>query len=529
MTGVVKTEYSPKKGKENKNISNHIPVPSTTFRKNAKNEALTPKKEKCVGSPEVNKNASPEKKSSKVEGAHPQKGTKEEEDSSGSTTNRSIRPQTKILRRPTPNLKHPVIQVDSDDSSGDSSSSDKSKDDNPKRQKMGSENNQDISSNKRKNFIMYNKYNVDKNTKNAVKERTSATIATSIPNPCNSCSRSQAPERLHSHARKDARGLMNRRSPAIDVKMTSPQKKPLDNTARDKVVKNKETKSIPPSPSHSKEDDTQNTVSAPSPSVVQIENKESTSDISKLETPTEDFVEPLKACYVCQEEFKVSLLLLHESKCLETWKKTNNSLTPNLRQLPPRRSEDSSSLTCSSSNEDDDPAWSAVQSQLIPCPLCSRTFFPERLPVHRRVCKGKQSPRPLKRASSLREQSASSNDGEESKATPLYLPCYVCSRNYGSWVLPMHEQQCLKKWRKENEKLAEGERREEPRKLNKSSSDDDVASLIELGNNAWESHLQQLVPCPRCSRTFFPDRLEIHERSCKGPSCNRRPRSNKGI
>nr|CAD7608128.1 unnamed protein product [Timema genevievae] len=32
----------------------------------------------------------------------------------------------------------------------------------------------------------------------------------------------------------------------------------------------------------------------------------------------------------------------------------------------------------------------------------------------------------------------------------------------------------------------------------------------------WQSHLEQLVPCGACGRTFMPDRLPIHERSCKG-------------
>lgn len=32
----------------------------------------------------------------------------------------------------------------------------------------------------------------------------------------------------------------------------------------------------------------------------------------------------------------------------------------------------------------------------------------------------------------------------------------------------------------------------------------------------WKSYLSQLVPCDRCKRTFDPDRLEVHQRSCKG-------------
>ena len=32
----------------------------------------------------------------------------------------------------------------------------------------------------------------------------------------------------------------------------------------------------------------------------------------------------------------------------------------------------------------------------------------------------------------------------------------------------------------------------------------------------WEAHVQQLVPCAQCGRTFFPDRIEVHIKWCKG-------------
>lgn len=32
----------------------------------------------------------------------------------------------------------------------------------------------------------------------------------------------------------------------------------------------------------------------------------------------------------------------------------------------------------------------------------------------------------------------------------------------------------------------------------------------------WLSHLEQLVACKTCGRTFNPDRVEVHEKSCKG-------------
>ncbi len=32
---------------------------------------------------------------------------------------------------------------------------------------------------------------------------------------------------------------------------------------------------------------------------------------------------------------------------------------------------------------------------------------------------------------------------------------------------------------------------------------------------AYESAQAQLLPCPNCGRTFAPDRLPVHQRSCK--------------
>lgn len=44
------------------------------------------------------------------------------------------------------------------------------------------------------------------------------------------------------------------------------------------------------------------------------------------------------------------------------------------------------------------------------------------------------------------------------------MPCYICGRSYGSWVIQMHEQQCLRKWRRENDKLSDEEQQEEPQR-----------------------------------------------------------------
>lgn len=36
---------------------------------------------------------------------------------------------------------------------------------------------------------------------------------------------------------------------------------------------------------------------------------------------------------------------------------------------------------------------------------------------------------------------------------PQFLTCHICGRGFGSHSLPIHEPQCLAKWKKENSNL----------------------------------------------------------------------------
>jgi hypothetical protein len=65
--------------------------------------------------------------------------------------------------------------------------------------------------------------------------------------------------------------------------------------------------------------------------------------------------------------------------------------------------------------------------------------------------------------------SSSSSSGAVKVPPAVY--CYICGRMFGTHSISIHETQCLDKWRKENDKLPEHQRRPEPMKPQTRESD----------------------------------------------------------
>lgn len=59
---------------------------------------------------------------------------------------------------------------------------------------------------------------------------------------------------------------------------------------------------------------------------------------------------------------------------------------------------------------------------------------------------------------------ASEEERPPSEKRPPMFPCYLCGRLFSVNSIYIHEPQCLKKWRAENEKLPPNKRRKEPLK-----------------------------------------------------------------
>lgn len=106
---------------------------------------------------------------------------------------------------------------------------------------------------------------------------------------------------------------------------------------------------------------------------------------------------------------------------------------------------------------------------------------------------------------------------KKSKAPPgtSFVLCYICGRKYTSASLPIHEPQCLEKWKVENDKLPKSLRRPVPKKPQALTTGGKY-DMDAMNEAAWQSSQAQLIPCDKCGRTFAPDRLSVHQRACKG-------------
>ncbi|KAI6190949.1 hypothetical protein M3Y97_00174100 [Aphelenchoides bicaudatus] len=97
---------------------------------------------------------------------------------------------------------------------------------------------------------------------------------------------------------------------------------------------------------------------------------------------------------------------------------------------------------------------------------------------------------------------------------PTAVYCYICGRQFGTKSIEIHQPKCLEKWRVQNQKLPKHQRKAEPVKPEIIRTHDGGIDMIATNEAMYQAAQQQLVGCEHCGRTFNPDRLEVHQRSC---------------
>ena len=177
-------------------------------------------------------------------------------------------------------------------------------------------------------------------------------------------------------------------------------------------------------------------------------------------------------CYICGQKFGTKSITIHEPQCLDKWKIENDKLPKSQRRPVPKKPEMVGGTGKYDVDAMNDAAWKSAQSQLIPCENCGRTFAPDRLAVHQRACKPKDGAAKGDTPGTANGNSFGGISGSGIKSGretspqrgPRTVICYICGREFGTKSLPIHEPQCLEKWKIENSKLPKEMRRPLPKK-----------------------------------------------------------------
>lgn len=109
---------------------------------------------------------------------------------------------------------------------------------------------------------------------------------------------------------------------------------------------------------------------------------------------------------------------------------------------------------------------------------------------------------------------------------PQLKRCYLCGQEFGSASIGIHIPQCYSKkvsqWEAGNP-TTRGQRPKHPDTVNWKGTGMNSTQYQEEQAKEYEANLS---PCPNCGRTFLPDRLQVHLRSCKSTNNNSNNRNN---
>eukprot|EP00898_Chlorokybus_atmophyticus_P005713 jgi/Chlat1/6142/Chrsp41S05720 len=102
---------------------------------------------------------------------------------------------------------------------------------------------------------------------------------------------------------------------------------------------------------------------------------------------------------------------------------------------------------------------------------------------------------------------------------PRMLMCYLCGREYGTKSLPIHQDQCKKAWLTQESQKPPRERRplpQPPEGLDAMPKEGmDAKATQEFNDKMYEQwEKRTLESCANCGRTFRPEALARHHKSC---------------
>ncbi|CAK9808347.1 Zinc finger protein 474 [Anthophora plagiata] len=387
-----------------------------------------------------------------------------------------------------------------------------------------------------------------------------ASSTRSAPEPCKSCGKSDQPERFHSHPKGG-------QQKAKDSPTNAKSKTAIPKTIQRPVALNFRS-------DKSKNRSEEMVVQEGKLKSAYLQERSSPSN-RPSSAPVKKGPRTV-TCYICSREFGTASFPIHEPRCMQKWEHENNSLPVNQRRPTPQRpdiainhsewnatawEESQAQLvpcskcgrtflperltvhqkSCKASAKNTEPektenlsvekstSTSRIGPPMVACQTCGRNFGTRSIKIHEPQCMKRMQAEADKQSTNPRRKEWNNQQKAEvdvvqetgDNAQKKTVTCYICGRDFGSTSITIHEPQCLKKWHVENDKLPLNQRRKEPEKpeiiyIRDLDTGNMVIDITAMAEASWKSHLNQLVPCKRCGRTFNPDRVNVHERSCKG-------------
>ena len=94
----------------------------------------------------------------------------------------------------------------------------------------------------------------------------------------------------------------------------------------------------------------------------------------------------------------------------------------------------------------------------------------------------------------------------------VWIRCHICAQMFGNPAIVVHEPQCYEKWRSRELAKPPSRRLRPPQRPQLVPG----GTIEDYNVRAQESSDRCcLCPCPKCGRTFLPERLQAHVRSCE--------------
>ena len=218
-------------------------------------------------------------------------------------------------------------------------------------------------------------------------------------------------------------------------------------------------------------------------------------------------------CHICGRKYTIHSIHIHIPQCEKLYLAQQEKLPKNERKRLPTLPTNVSKMNIHQRNKVAQELFENVVMEK--CPYCGRTFMEGRLAKHIHSCArshGKslhiEISHPDKEHTWSTYSFTTNKRPTEAKNTVI---CYVCGQKYTTHSINIHLPQCKKLFLARHEKLPRKDRKQLPQE-----PPPNLTSLEERNDFATKQYNNAVLEaCKYCNRTFFPDRLAVHIKSCE--------------